>query len=715
MSVKHPFVTTKSDGADASLVGATNWNDDHEHEDEAKNLVFAGPVSGADAAPTFRSLVVADIPAGVGVTDHALLSNLNYASAGHTGFLAADGSVAGATGAPQDFGSNGIKADVIAESTGAAGVTADGVKMKDGKVELGGNQILNSSSEGSIVLSAGPLVRLIGNVGINLGASNTSRLKIAENAALPGAGRNLLEFSLSSTQSANITGADALQVAAFVGTHTAGDGSITDYDIAEFGGLALRYELGAFSSGATGADVYGIRITPDYTSLSITVLAGLDVVESGTQTASVTDNYGVRVRGMTTGSNIYPIHASGQGRSVLRNTNVGAGDPFSLEVLRLGAGSGGAAGAATDEGYLALHLDDDSGSAQAEFARQTWIAVDPTAASKDGAIELAVMVANSLTKILTINGSGILVDGSIVPGSSGGNMPTIDGDTTGSHSRLWIENQGTNYLTQLFVMPSGTQDETRINVCNDPDRSNHGKLIMEVDGSIAALKTAKVGSGTAPTSLLFQINSIDKYLIDSQSSKLINTAGAISFLMQNDTITSTIFQLKSGASVVSTIPGANLDWHMWQDADDGEDPEMRLYGYPTGTQLDYAFFQITGVNNDLTIGVNNASGAVVLSPAVDVQGGISLNTVNKTGAYTPGPGDFVITCDASGGAFSINLPAASGAARRIYHIKKIDSSGNAVTVDGNAGETIDGDTTKIISRQYDSMMISCDGSNWHIL
>lgn len=55
-------------------------------------------------------------------------------SAASSGFLSADGSVAGATGEAQDFGTNGIKADVIAESTGAAGVTIDSVLLKDNGV-----------------------------------------------------------------------------------------------------------------------------------------------------------------------------------------------------------------------------------------------------------------------------------------------------------------------------------------------------------------------------------------------------------------------------------------------------------------------------------------------------------------------------------------------------------------------------------------------------
>lgn len=108
-------------------------------------------------------------------------------------------------------------------------------------------------------------------------------------------------------------------------------------------------------------------------------------------------------------------------------------------------------------------------------------------------------------------------------------------------------------------------------------------------------------------------------------------------------------------------------------------------------------------------------GTAAPTSTVDINGSFAVATVAKTGAYTAAIGDHVITCDASGGAFTVTLPAASGVAGRIYHIKKTDSSGNAVTVDGNSGETIDGALTQVINVQYDSMMIICDGSNWHII
>lgn len=77
--------------------------------------------------------------------------------------------------------------------------------------------------------------------------------------------------------------------------------------------------------------------------------------------------------------------------------------------------------------------------------------------------------------------------------------------------------------------------------------------------------------------------------------------------------------------------------------------------------------------------------------------------------------DFVVICDATSNAITVNLPAASTSSSFRYYIKKIDSSANTVTIDANASETIDGDTTKILTSQYDSIEIVCDGSNWYII
>ena len=95
--------------------------------------------------------------------------------------------------------------------------------------------------------------------------------------------------------------------------------------------------------------------------------------------------------------------------------------------------------------------------------------------------------------------------------------------------------------------------------------------------------------------------------------------------------------------------------------------------------------------------------------------GFNGTTRTVTTTATASATDSVILADATGGAFTVNLPAASNRAGRVYTIKKTDASANAVTVDGNAAETIDGALTKVLATQYASTMIVCDGSNWFII
>jgi hypothetical protein len=76
----------------------------------------------------------------------------------------------------------------------------------------------------------------------------------------------------------------------------------------------------------------------------------------------------------------------------------------------------------------------------------------------------------------------------------------------------------------------------------------------------------------------------------------------------------------------------------------------------------------------------------------------------------------VITWDTSGGAVTHNLLAASSAgAGFTQYIIKITNDTNAVTIDGATTETINGATTITLQYQWESVMLVCDGSNWHIV
>ena len=71
--------------------------------------------------------------------------------------------------------------------------------------------------------------------------------------------------------------------------------------------------------------------------------------------------------------------------------------------------------------------------------------------------------------------------------------------------------------------------------------------------------------------------------------------------------------------------------------------------------------------------------------------------------------------NAAGGAVTFTLPVVASCIGLVLTFKKIDSSGNAVIVDGNASETIDGATTKSIGTQYHSITIISNGTGWSII
>ena len=134
----------------------------------------------------------------------------------------------------------------------------------------------------------------------------------------------------------------------------------------------------------------------------------------------------------------------------------------------------------------------------------------------------------------------------------------------------------------------------------------------------------------------------------------------------------------------------------------------------------------------LYTGVQSASDAATASTLVlrDTNGDFagrritmarSINTgadfrssITKTTTYTATEDDNTILCDASGGAFTITLPAAAGVTGQRLTFVRTSSSGNVV-IDGNGAETINGAATKTITTQYGAITIQCDGTGWYIL
>ena len=91
---------------------------------------------------------------------------------------------------------------------------------------------------------------------------------------------------------------------------------------------------------------------------------------------------------------------------------------------------------------------------------------------------------------------------------------------------------------------------------------------------------------------------------------------------------------------------------------------------------------------------------------------VGLRTSRVTASCTAGE-EMVLLCDATAGAITITLPPVDNNTGRCYFIKKTDSSANAVTVDGNADETIETAASFTLSSQFHWYGIVCDGATWH--
>jgi hypothetical protein len=132
----------------------------------------------------------------------------------------------------------------------------------------------------------------------------------------------------------------------------------------------------------------------------------------------------------------------------------------------------------------------------------------------------------------------------------------------------------------------------------------------------------------------------------------------------------------------------------------------------TVTSRNYAIWTGTGANRfDGKLGVGGAPNANTLN----VNGSLGLNVTSITTTTALDATHYTVLCDATSGAITVNLPTAASATRRVYIIKKTDVSANAITIDGNGSETIDGATTQSLPTQWAYFTIQSNGTAWFII
>lgn len=186
-------------------------------------------------------------------------------------------------------------------------------------------------------------------------------------------------------------------------------------------------------------------------------------------------------------------------------------------------------------------------------------------------------------------------------------------------------------------------------------------------------------------------------VLDAQ--KQVKSASGTGFVKATSGVYSTSSTVNVGSEVTGVLPVANGGTGA---------SSLTSNNVILGNGTSAVNFVAPGSNGN----VLTSNGTTWISSAPS--GTANLNVTTETTTYNATTANDLILANPSGGAFTINLPAASGNTGKVLRFKKISSDFNAVTIDGNASETIDGATTTTLNTNNETLTIVCDGTNWTI-
>lgn len=123
---------------------------------------------------------------------------------------------------------------------------------------------------------------------------------------------------------------------------------------------------------------------------------------------------------------------------------------------------------------------------------------------------------------------------------------------------------------------------------------------------------------------------------------------------------------------------------------------------------------VSELSGTLTVAGGGTGGTTALG-AQQSLGVLFSNVVSKSTDYTVLTTDLgtLFKVDATSADVTLTTPAAATAGAGFYFaIQKVDSSTNDAIIDGNASETINGETTLSTNVQYTTQIVISDGTNW---
>jgi len=144
---------------------------------------------------------------------------------------------------------------------------------------------------------------------------------------------------------------------------------------------------------------------------------------------------------------------------------------------------------------------------------------------------------------------------------------------------------------------------------------------------------------------------------------------------------------------------------------DGAPALSASQGFTIGSGAGFATFQVgdgtttnTAFVSSLELKASKFIGAV--------EGAVAETVETLSGSAVAAAS--IVLCNAVAGGFTVTLPTAVGKSGQFLKVKKIDNTENAVVIDANGSQTIDGDLTVTIDSPFAGLMLVSNGSNWFI-
>lgn len=305
-------------------------------------------------------------------------------------------------------------------------------------------------------------------------------------------------------------------------------------------------------------------------------------------------------------------------------------------------------------------------------------------------------VASGSSKIdVTLNTNDITIDADAVQIASEVNLEQLANVVDVPDLDGFLKYNGTSWVTEVI--------NGNFNVNIEADSGTNISLqdgdTYIIGGDDQFISTLNYVSGTTlETSILLDVNAV------AQAIDLEDLGNVFGNPFPND-----IIKYDGTKFIFEPLPTVSFS-NAWL-LDGNSEVSEKSFGTLTN-------FNIPIITNGNQVGVfrtNGRFGWGVTNPesTVEVNGSLGLGNMNTvTSSYIATGTDYMILADASSGAMTITIPAATGLYRREYVVKKIDSTGNSVII--SSATNIDGALTYTILSQYVAIKLKSNGTQWFI-